>query len=314
MKIRRMLAFCHSERLCVRPARWGRTDLGQGGDAMRWIAVFLGIMVAASTAMGQAAGLPSRMYVFGDSYSDLGEGYLDGNGPTAVAYFARRMGFELYPANTADVTGKSLDYAVSGAQSGRGTGRTVKEGAKDARLGYGMQNQVEDFAAKVKAGEIAFDPATTLFFIAGGLNDGRLPEGTTAANEEDEIRTLYKLGARRFEVALLTVEIPGFGVTGQRINPTLEAIPAALSKELPGAEIRLSRWGMFFDEVLAHPERYGITNTTDACAGRLIFNEDATPCAKPETYFYYHHGHPSTVAHKAVGEMLYEEVKQAEGV
>jgi phospholipase/lecithinase/hemolysin len=55
------------------------------------------------------------MYVFGDSYSDIGEGYLDGNGPTAVAYLAERLGFKLYPSNTADVRGKSLDYAVSGA-------------------------------------------------------------------------------------------------------------------------------------------------------------------------------------------------------
>ncbi len=277
---------------------------------MRLLGVVLSMVLLMGSGFGQASGggVPRRMYVFGDSYSDIGEGYLDGNGPTAVAYFAERMGFVLYPANTADVKGKSLDYAVSGAQSGRGAGRTVKDGTKDARLGYGMQNQVEDFEAKVKAGEIAFDPATTLFFIAGGLNDGKLPDGATAANEMEEIRTLYGLGARRFAVALLTVQIPGFGVTGRRINPTLEGIPGALGKELPGAEIRLSRWGLFYDEVLTHPERYGITNTTDACAGRAIFGEDTTPCGRPETYFYYHHGHPSTAAHKAVGEMLYGEV------
>ena len=33
----------------------------------------------------------NRMYVFGDSYSDIGEGYLDGNGPTSVAYLADRL-------------------------------------------------------------------------------------------------------------------------------------------------------------------------------------------------------------------------------
>ncbi len=33
----------------------------------------------------------TRLYVFGDSYSDIGEGYLDGNGPTAVAYFADHL-------------------------------------------------------------------------------------------------------------------------------------------------------------------------------------------------------------------------------
>ena len=244
------------------------------------------------------------MYVFGDSYSDIGEGYLDGNGPTAVAYLAKRLGFELYPSTTADVRGKSLDYAVSGAQSGSGEGLR----SKGTLRGYGMRNQVDDFVAKVRSHEITFDPATTLFFVAGGLNDGRLPDGTTATNEADEIRTLYGVGARRFAVALLTTEIPGFGVTGRRINPSLMQIPATLRQELPGAEIRLSHWGTFFDMVLAHPERYGIVNTTDRCAGRAIFDEDTTPCAKPETYFFYHVGHPSTTTHRAVGDMLYDEL------
>lgn len=37
---------------------------------------------------------PNRevLYVFGDSYSDSGAGYLDGNGPTAVVYLATSLG------------------------------------------------------------------------------------------------------------------------------------------------------------------------------------------------------------------------------
>ena len=33
----------------------------------------------------------TRLYVFGDSYSDIGAGYIDGNGPTAVAYLGWLM-------------------------------------------------------------------------------------------------------------------------------------------------------------------------------------------------------------------------------
>jgi len=269
-------------------------------------AIFLGLLSVSVLAapVKPATAKIDRMYVFGDSYSDIGEGYLDGNGPTAVAYLAKRLGFELYPSNTTKVRGKSLDYAVSGAQSGSGTGHTIH----GALLGYGMKNQVEDFAAQVRSHVIEFDPATTLFFIAGGLNDGRLPDGSTAANEKDEIRTLYGLGARRFAVALLTTAIPGFGVTGQRINPSLEAIPAELAGELKGADIQLSHWGMFYDEVLQHPEWYGITNTKDACSGRLIFGQDVMPCATPEKYYFYHAAHPSTATHKVVGDRLYEEI------
>ena len=67
-------------------------------------------------------------------------------------------------------------------------------------------------------------------------------------------------------------------------------------------------WGSFFDEVIHNPAAYGIVNTKDACAGRAIFNEDATPCPKPSAYYYYHAGHPSTAVHKAVGEKLYAEI------
>ena len=247
------------------------------------------------------------MYVFGDSYSDIGEGYLDGNGLTAVAYLADRLGFKLYPSNTPDPANKSLDYAISGAQSGEGKGQHIK----DALLGYGMKNQVADFAARVQSREIEFDPATTLFFIAGGLNDGKLPDGTTAANEKDEIRTLYGLGARRFVVALLTETIPGFGVTGRKVNPSLKTIPTELNAELKGADIQLSHWGAFYDEVLANPEQYGITNTKDACAQRAILDQDPTPCATPDKYYFYHSQHPSTATHKAVGDKLYSEITGA---
>ena len=265
--------------------------------------LLFGTVLAAHT---QTSTPVTRLYVFGDSYSDIGEGYLDGNGPTAVAYMAEHLGVRLYPSNTTDLSNKSLDFAISGAQTGSGKGHKVKS----ALLGYGMRDQVDDFAAKVRSKELAFDPKTTLFFIAGGLNDRKLTSETTVTNLEDEIKSLYDLGARRFEVALLPTAIPSFADVGIRLNPRIAGIPTELTPKLPGAEIKLSDWGRFFDEVMQHPDRYGITNTVDACAGREIFDEDTTPCAHPETYFYYHHGHPSTATHKAVGGMLFEELKR----
>ena len=99
--------------------------------------------------------------MFGDSYSDIGAGYIDGNGPTAVAYLGWQMGLQVASSRTANAAGKSLVFAVSGAGTGEGAGRQLKE----ALLGYGMMNQVRDFASRVKSGEIAFDPQTTLFFF-----------------------------------------------------------------------------------------------------------------------------------------------------
>ncbi len=247
-----------------------------------------------------------RLYVFGDSYSDIGEGYLDGDGPTAVAYLADHLEFKLFPANKAKELkfDRSLDFAISGA----GTGESAGSQIGGSLLGYGMQNQVNDFAALVKANKIAFAPERTLFFIAGGLNDGKLATETTVANLEGEIKTLYALGARHFALALLPTAIPAFSAVGQRLNPALTLIPQQLAGELPQAKIQLSHWGPFFDEVLHDAAAYGIHNTTDACAGRALFHQDATPCASPSDHFYYHSGHPSTATHKIVGEKLYQEL------
>ena len=270
-----------------------------------WINLFYAWM-GSSGFLKPAAPPVTRMYVFGDSYSDTGAGYLDGNGPTAVAYLAARLGLQLKVPKDPGADAQSLNFAVSGAQTGSGRGNKVK----DAFLGFGMTNQVEDFAARVRSKRIAFDPDRTLFFLAGGLNDGRLASAVTVANLEGHIRTLYGLGARRFRLALLPVAISDFSEVSRRLNPELERIPSRLEAELPGAQIRLSHWGLFFDEVMRNPSAYGIENTKDACAGRAIFNQDTTPCAKPAAYYYYHAGHPSTAVHKIVGDKLYAEIAE----
>lgn len=244
-----------------------------------------------------------RIYVFGDSYSDTGNGYVDGNGPTAVHYFAEGLGIKLLAANDPKADAKSsLNFAVSGAGSGKGNGRTVGT----ARLGIGMENQVEDFAARVREKKLKFDPKKTLFYLAGGLNDRRLASEDTVRNLETRIRTLAALGAKRFAVALLPTAIPSFRDVGVRLNPALSQIPGDL-KEM---DVRLSQWGPFFDRVMENPRQYGIENTKDACAGRAIFNEDATPCANPAARYFYHAGHPSNAVHRAVGKMLVEEFQQ----
>ncbi|HEX3729691.1 MAG TPA: SGNH/GDSL hydrolase family protein, partial [Opitutaceae bacterium] len=179
-------------------------------------------LAAGLGALPAAATTYDRMYVFGDSYSDIGAGYVDGNGPTAVAYLAWKLGLEFTIPQAAGSAGKSIDFAVSGAQTGEGLGRKVQ----GALLGYGMMNQVNDFAARVHSGDIKFNPETTLFFLAGGLNDRRLPLAATLDNLHKEIGQLKDLGARHFTVAQLPEKIPQFATAGTRLNPSLPGLIA----------------------------------------------------------------------------------------
>lgn len=253
---------------------------------------------------------PSRPYdqlfVFGDSYSDTGAGYIDGNGPTAVWYMAKDLGIDLViPLKS--WARASVNFAVSGARTDGGLGRIDKHGEI---LGYGMQLQIGQFRELMQAGLVTFDPKRTMFFFAGGLNDRTLPIETSAQDIEDEIETLYGLGARRFMVAILPEKIPQFAQQGIRVNPALRGIPEEMKRRHADIEIATSNWGAFLDEVITNPAKYGITNTTDRCAGRVLHNEDPTPCATPEKYFFYHEGHPSTRAHEVAGGMLADEAKK----
>ncbi len=271
-------------------------------------------LLLACGGQAQAQGKPyTQLYVFGDSYSDSGAGYVDGNGPTAVVYLAQRLGIPFTyfgdPRTREErPIAYGLDFAVSGAKTGEGEGKTYPHGEL---LGRGMQNQVKDFAAMVAQGTIRFDAPSTMFYLAGGLNDRSLKDGETVRNLEADIRMLYGAGARRFEVALLPTKIPSFATAGERFNPQLATIPGAMRAEYPDIRITNSKWGVYFDEVITHPSAYGLSDVTSKCAGRVLHDEDPTPCASPETHFFYHEGHPSTAAHKAVGDLLYQEALSA---
>jgi phospholipase/lecithinase/hemolysin len=270
---------------------------------MKRIAALILCLSAALTA--QTPPRPySQLYVFGDSYSDTGAGYLYADGPTAVAYLAQRLAIPFTYYGAPDSKGKGLNFAVSAAKTGSDHG--VREGPH-AFFRLGMKNQVDEFAALLKSGDVRFDPAQTMFFLAGGLNDRGTPNGYTRTNLEDEIDTLYILGARRFMVALLPTQIPAFASAGAAFNPELARIPADERAKHPDIRIANSDWGQFFDEIVTHPAKYGITDTAHPCANLPTLNAQTVSCVPPATHFYFYVAHPSTAAHKAVGDMLYTE-------
>jgi len=90
------------------------------------VAPLLLVLTIVSSLAPQSSATPglttrySRLYVFGDSYSDIGAGYIDGNGPTAVAYLGWLMGLQVASSKAANAGGKSLVFAVSGAGTGEG--------------------------------------------------------------------------------------------------------------------------------------------------------------------------------------------------
>lgn len=261
-----------------------------------------------STAFAAQATSPWKLlFAFGDSYTDSGAGYVDGDGPTAIVYVARDLGIPFTYATDRAAAGKGLNFAVSGAQTGEGEGRRIK----DSLLGRGMQNQVRDFAGRVQSGAVKFEPSSTLFFIAGGLNDRRLTTEVTLENLTKIVRQLHAAGARHFMIGLLPQKIPQFAPVGQRLSPAIATLPEKLKAEFVDARFHLSRWGEYMDAVITEPARFGILNVKDACAGRALFDQDAKPRGDPATYFFYHEGHPSTAVQRIVAHELRREILAA---
>jgi cholinesterase len=262
-----------------------------------WASTVSACLVAAMTAPTPASAVViNDLFVFGDSYSDTGAfvPLVNPDGSTAVGYLAKNFGIDLTTSKNPDPGTDGVNFAESGAKVFTGP----KPPAAQPRS---LTQQVGEFQNYVDNDEVSFDPASTLFFLAGGLNDHKTDSGQIDAATTAQITTLYSLGARIFEIALLPQDVPAFTDSALNLNPGYEALVPELQAEFPDATIELSNWGPDYDDILTNPSKYGITNTTDACAGPPV-------CATPDTYFYYVNSHPSDASHHIVGNELFTEV------
>jgi phospholipase/lecithinase/hemolysin len=252
----------------------------------------LGAITAATPA---SAVVINDMFVFGDSYSDTGAfvPLVNPGGTTWAGYLAKDFGITLTTSKNADPGTDGVNFAESGARVD-----PVPPPTKQPRS---LTQQVAEFQNYVANGDVTFDSDSTLFFLAGGLNDHKSDPTQIDAATQAQVATLYSLGARIFEIALLPADVPAFTDSALNLNPGYEALVPELQKEFPDATIELSNWGPDYDDILTNPSKYGITNTTTACAGPPV-------CATPDTFFYYVNSHPSDASHHIVGDELFTEV------
>lgn len=252
----------------------------------------------ALTSMARAAAFTS-LYVFGDSFSDTGAYVPLTNGSTAAGYLAQDYGITLTTPRNANPGTSGINFAQSGARVDVGP-------TPPATQPQSLTQQVASFQSLVTSGAASFNPSSTLFFLAGGLNDHlRATQESIAQATTNQVATLYSLGGRYFEITLLPAAVPAFTDSANFLNPVYTALVPQLQARFSDAVIELSNWGLFYDDILNNPGRYGITNTTDACQSG--FGAAATVCANPDAYFYYIVAHPSDAAHRIVGDRLYQE-------
>jgi phospholipase/lecithinase/hemolysin len=261
-----------------------------------WTTVAVACLAGAMTAPTPASAVViNDLFVFGDSYSDTGAfvPLVNPGGTTWAGYLAQNFNITLTTSKNADPGTDGVNFAESGAR--------VDPVPAPTRQPRSLTQQVAEFQNYVDNDEVTFNPASTLFFLAGGLNDHTSDPTQIDAATTAQITTLYSLGARIFELALLPQDVPAFTNSALNLNPGYTALVPELQSEFPDATIELSNWGPDYDDILTNPANYGITNTTTACAGPPV-------CATPDTYFYYVNSHPSDASHHIVGNEIFTEV------
>lgn len=267
------------------------------------------VLICISSARLSAVPLFDRMWIFGDSLSDVGNLYLATGGlqPPASGYWQGRSSNGLVwveylapklelPVPTMSLTGGN-DFAFRGAfSSGTGLGAP------------GLDGQVSMFAARgVTPG------ANDLFVVWAGANDFIFgsPNPTVVANNVlAQINALKTLGARKFLVMNLPPMglVPDLQLQPQQVKDLANAASmlynATLDAGLDGVRsptVSVTEVDVFglFQQIIASPASFGLTNVTDDFPGTL--GDSAA-----NGYLFWDTVHPTTAAHALVADAAYQ--------
>ena len=219
------------------------------------------------------------------------------------------------------VPGVFTNYAVGRARSG-----AHSPIFSDFDLSTQVNEYLSDFAGQPPQ-------PTDLFVIWIGANDvgdaltvlltppqlGGDPSGKTSAiilgNAVQAVATnlakLAAFGAPRFLIANVpdlakTPYIRFLGVTQSPLIPQFASLFSGFYNQgllqVVGQNplIRLLDTNALFEDILAAPENFGLSNTTDRCTTPLV--QGNAICSQPHSYLFWDGFHPTTTTHTAIAQ------------
>jgi len=285
-----------------------------GAPPRRLAALVLACLYIACTP--GLAGTFTEVIAFGDSLSDSGNVYaLTGgwipaspywqgrfsNGPTWAEVLAAQLGLA-DPAARWDSVGERTNYAVGGAKTDH-TEEFFGVIGMDRQVGWFQNDLLND---------PSWDVSDALFVVWGGGNDymGYLDSGgplpTPAANLRQRMETLIGLGAERF----VTCNLPPLGDAPKYRGTSKEAQADQLSQtfavelqqqvnELSALNPQCTFYYLdvynVFQDILANPGDYGLTNVTDPAF------DGSSVVPNPDQYLFWDSVHPTRVGHVLLG-------------
>jgi len=275
------------------------------------------LMLIVSTA-AYAASHPTfdAIYVFGDSYSDVGnisfatggatpsaaEGYFNGrfsNGPIWIDHLAGTYGVKITPSLTG-----GTDYAFGGAE--------VTQAVPVPGSPQPIPSIPEQVATYLSQHNFKADPKA-LYILVGGGNDilnatGGSPDtlgGEIAFGLLSSIAQLQHAGARYFfvprffNIGLLPASQAAgntaFALAAtQSLNAALDA-GLFIESFLPNTHIYRSDTYSLLQGIVADSSHYGFTDITHPCLNTAV--SPPIPCGNPYTNFFWDLEHPTIFGH-----------------
>lgn len=291
----------------------------------------------ATAALPTPAPAFSQIIAFGDDLSDTGllyaawkeavaQGIRDSNdlkhweandggrfsnGPLAVEILADRLKVSL------------KSFAVGAALSGQGNVNSDMASLNNS----GLLGQIDQFekglnGAKADPDALYFINTSQADIFVGGKGSGTDHINFIADQTLEHIRTaitrLAKLGAKQFmfwntsDIAPLQ---PGFVINDyvaepkvyqDRMNSELPGLISDLEKQLD-IKIEPFDYRAVDAQIRDNPEKYGLTNFTDACTQ---WSESSEICANPDEYYFWSDYSLTGRIHQILGEAMADQLKK----
>jgi phospholipase/lecithinase/hemolysin len=291
--------------------------------AIQWIRRGLIAIVGLAICVSHVVAGPfSNLVVFGDSLSDIGNiaqaplintpgpFYTNGrfsNGPVYAETLATGLGL---PALVRSTVSGGTDYAYGGAQT---TGTAFPNNL--------FVQDVDDQVGKYLSSHTA--NASTLYLIFAGANDlidGQTNMSVPVGSLQSSMNRLITSGARQF----LVVDLPPLGETpryngnastraqydarAQQYNAALTTMVAAEHAANPTATLyQFDVYGLF-EQVLARPSDFGLTNVTASAAPGLSPGDTSYDTSQivsnPNQYLFWDDLHPTAAVHAILAQRM----------
>lgn len=286
----------------------------------RGVAIAALTIAAIAVSSAASAQTYSRLVVFGDSLSDNGNlsALTGGTQPPAPVYFQGRfstgptfvelLGFNLGRFATGSPVTGSINYAFGGARTDSSASPPGMRAQLAAYLGAGGRFGSGDLVSILGGANNIFQGLP----VAGASANPTGSIAPVAIGAATDINFLVNSVASAGAGTILVTNLPKLSLTPQFRNTpaapladfAVTTFNGAVASQLagtaaanPNSNIIIMDLFKVGDLIAASPDRFGITNVTDACFTGVAL------CANSTGFFYLDGVHPTALGHRIIARL-----------